>query len=111
MSTRDDRLRELSRLGFSKAVLDLSAGIMVTPLLRDICHEPYYIYQGGTTPSDLELTPIWQDTMMLTAVWVNMGRTEIIEYSLEAPEEFDVIAFTEQGLWAHVFANWAEAWA
>jgi hypothetical protein len=104
------RISDLSRLGFSPPILELSSGRKPHPIFEDICNDPYYIYHGGTTPFNLTIIPIWEEGMTLTAVLENQERNEIIEFSLESPDEFTAIAYCEQGLWANLFASFIDDW-
>jgi hypothetical protein len=110
MLNPETRISELSRLGFSQPVLELSAGGKPHPIFEDICNNPYYFYHGGSTPFNLPIIPIWEEGMMQTAVLETQDRNEIIEFSLESPDEYEVIAYNEQGLWANLFASFIDNW-
>jgi len=111
MLNPDARIADLIRLGFSQAVIDLSSGRKPHPLFAFCCNDPHYIYHGGTTPFDLTIVPIWEDGTVLTAVLENGGAVEIIQFSLEEPDEYWVVAHTEQGLWAYLFGGMLDGWA
>ena len=104
------RISELSRLGFSQPILELSSGRKPHRIFEDICNNPYYIYHGGATPFNFPIIPIWEEGMMLTAVLESQDRNEIIEFSLESPDEYDIIAYNEQGLWANLFISLIDGW-
>ncbi len=112
MLNPETRIAELASLGFSQSVLEMSTERKPHHLFEGLCSDPYYIYHGGTTPFDLPVVPMWEDGMMLTAAWEFEGIKEIIQFSLESPDEYSVIAYTEQGLWADFFASMIDdGWA
>lgn len=104
------RISDLSRLGFSSPILELSSGRKPHQIFEHICNDPYYIYYGGTIPFNLTIIPIWEEGMILTAVLERQERNEIIEFSLENPDQFEIIAYSEQGLWANLFASFIDDW-
>ncbi|MEP6901887.1 MAG: hypothetical protein ABJA66_09060 [Actinomycetota bacterium] len=111
MLNPETRISELSRLGFSQPILELSSGRKPHPIFEDTCNDPYYIYlEGSFIPFDLRVIPLWEAGIKQTAVWEKQDRIEIIEFSLESPEEYEVIAYSEQGLWAYMFAYFIDDW-
>lgn len=111
MLNPETRITELSRLGFSQPILELSSGRKPHSIFDDVCNDPFYIYEGGTTPFEMEVIPIWENGMVLTAAIEKPNGTEIVEYNLEAPEEYEIIAYSEQGLWANLFASFVDGWS
>ncbi|HTK75143.1 MAG TPA: hypothetical protein VL371_07770 [Gemmataceae bacterium] len=100
------RLDTLRRLGLSEALVRQSSGEPVHPLLAFRCQgPPFYSYHGAACPEGPPLAPLWDCGGSVTGVWVRGGRLEFIEFSIEAHEEYTILAHTEQGLWAAVFVN------
>ena len=105
------RIFDLTRLGFSTSILELSAGRKPHPLFQNICNDPYYIYRGGSSPSGLLIVPIWEDGMEVTAALETQGKLQVIRFNLELPNAYSVIAGSEQGLWADLFASLLDGWS
>jgi hypothetical protein len=101
----ETRIPDLRRLGFSQSILDLSQGRIPHEFFEDKLQDPYYIYHAGTTPFDWQVIPIWEESTTATAVVETPDIIQIIEFSLECPEECELVAHSEQGLWAHFFAS------
>ncbi len=111
MLNPETRIADLTRLGFSTPLLELSAGRTPHPLFQHICNDPYYIYHGGSSPSGLQVVPIWEEGMLLTAASETRNGLQIIRFSLELPNAYWVIARSEQGLWADLFASLVDGWS
>jgi hypothetical protein len=111
MLNPETRIADLARLGFSTPLLELSAGRTPHPLFQNICNDPYYIYHGGSSPSGLRIVPIWEEGMLLTAASEIETGLQVIRFSLELPNAYWVIARSEQGLWADLFASLVDGWS
>jgi hypothetical protein len=100
----NERLDTLRRLGMSDPLVRLAAGEPVHPAFGFRCQAPpWYSYRGAGCPAGPPLAPLWDCGDTVTAVWERAGRPEFIEFSIEADEEFWVLAASEQGLWAALF--------
>ena len=111
MLNPDTRIFDLTRLGFSTSILELSAGRKPHSLFQNVCNDPYYIYRGGSSPSGLLIVPIWEDGMEVTAALETQGKLQVIRFNLELPNAYSVIAGSEQGLWADLFASLVDGWS
>jgi hypothetical protein len=104
-----DRLDALRRLGLSPAVVELARGRNQGTAFWFHCAEPYMPFaEGARNPEGPKLVPLWACGDTVTAGRERDGRLEFIEYSMEAPEEYEVIAHTEQGLLATLFISMYE---
>jgi len=100
------RLDVLRQLGLSQALISLSAGKRLHRLLEFSCAgPPFYSYHEADCPDGPPLAPLWDCGDVVTAVWVRDGRTEFIDFDIEAASDYRVLAYSEQGLWASVFMN------
>lgn len=99
------RIDALRRLGLSEPLVRQSAGERLHPLLGFRCQgPPWKSYHGAGCPGGPPLVPLWDCCDTVTGVRGGRpGCVEFIEFSVEAPEEYVILARTEQGLWAVVF--------
>src|SRR5438045_9725621 len=68
------------------------------------------IYACAGAPAGNPLVPMWEDRGGgVTAVRLGETGLEFVEFSIEAPEEYRIVARTEQGLLAHLFITLYEA--
>jgi hypothetical protein len=111
MLNPETRIAELTRLGFSTPLLELSAGRKPHSLFQNICNDPWYIYHGGRGPPGLELVPIWEEGTVVTAALETETGLQIVRFDLELPNAYSVIARSEQGLWADVFVSLLDGWS
>jgi hypothetical protein len=101
-----ERVSFLHRLRLSDVLIQQSSGSSIDPLLAFRCKSPpFFSYHGARCPEGPMLAPLWDCGNTVTAVWLRDGRPEFIEFDIEMPHEYRVIAHTEQGLWATVFVN------
>jgi hypothetical protein len=101
-----NRLDTLRQLGLSDALVRLSAGERLHPLFEFRCQgPPFYSYHDAGCPEGPPVAPLWDCGDSVTGVWVRNGRLEFIEFGIEGHGEYTVLAHTEQGLWATVFAD------
>ena len=107
---QEERLDALRRFGLSGALIRLSAGERLHALFELRCQgPPFYCYHGASCPEGPPLAPLWDWCDSVTGVWMRDGRLEFIRFSLEAVAEYEVLANTEQGLWAGIFVELYEA--
>jgi hypothetical protein len=100
------RIDNLRSLGLSEALIRQSSGDHMHRLFEFRCAgPPFFSYHGAGYPAGALLTPLWDCGDSVTGVWVRDGRLEFIEFSIEDPNKYTVLARTEQGLWTTVFAN------
>jgi hypothetical protein len=102
------RLDKLRQLGLSEDMLRLAVGDPPHQLFDFECVEPYEILpeHGGRPPDPDRFIPLWQDSSgLVIGCWEKAGRVEFIRFSLEWPDEYDVVAYSEQGLLARIFAD------
>src|SRR5712672_2081256 len=100
------RIESLRQLQLSDPLIRQSTGEQLHPLLWYRClGPPYFAYHGANIPEGPLFLPLWDCCDDVTGVWLSSGGLEFIEFSIERPAEFRVLATTEQGLWATVFVN------
>lgn len=101
----DERVAALRRLGISEPLIRLSCGEVLHDQFCTSCvGPPWYIYHGSVpTPDGPALAVLWEWSEQVTGVWRRCGGLEFIRYGFGWPEEFDVLAHTEQGFWATQF--------
>src|SRR4051794_2112896 len=98
------RLTGLREMGVSEAVIRLSAGEVVHELFRFRCQTPpYFVYHGAEPPDGPMFVPIWDCCDTATGAWERDGELEFLEFSIEEPGEYRVLARTEQGFLAALF--------
>jgi hypothetical protein len=103
---RERRLELLRRLGVSDALVRQSAGEELHPLFWFRCQgPPQYSYAGAACPDGPLLIPLWDCDTSVTGVREQGGGLEFLRFSVEEPGDYRVLARTEQGLWATVFAD------
>lgn len=101
---QDQRNAELSRLGASAPLMRLAAGQCLHEAFRDCCLGPArYVYHDARTPDGPPWVPLWDRGTRVCGVRERTGGLEFIEFSVELPVMFEVIAGTEQGFWATRF--------
>lgn len=101
----DERVAALRRLGVSDPLVRLSCGEVLHDQFSVSCvGPPWYVYNDSIpTPDGPPLAVLWEWSEQLTGVWRRGGGLEFIRYGFGSPEEFKVLARTEQGFWATQF--------
>jgi hypothetical protein len=101
----DERVAVLRRLGVSDPLIRLSCGEVLHDQLSGSCvGPPWYVYHGSIpTPDGPPLVVLWEWSEEVTGVWQRGSGLEFIRYGFGGPEEFEVLARTEQGFWATQF--------
>jgi len=108
--SRRQRLEALRRLGISQAVIELAAGRNRRAAFDYHCQPPYMIYGCIVVPAGDPLVPLWEDRGGgVTAVRPGETGLEFVEFSVETPENYRIVARTEQGLLAQLFVTVYEA--
>lgn len=101
---QDQRMAELRRLGASAPLMRLAAGECLHEAFRDGCLGPArYVDHGAKAPEGPPWIPLWGRGTRVSGARQRSGGLEFIEFSIEAPDAFDVVAGTEQGFWATRF--------
>lgn len=104
------RLGALRSLGISDAVIALAAGENRRATFDYHCTLPYMVYGCPDTPAGDPLVPLWEDRGGgVTAVRRAETGLEFLQFSVEAPGDYQIAARTEQGLLAHLFITLYEA--
>ena len=99
-----ERIATLRRWGISEPVIRLSCGERLHDLFRISCHgPPYYVYHEAEVPDGPPFAPFWEFAEGVTGVWRQGGGLEFIAFDVEGPEEYWVLAHTEQGFLAGLF--------
>jgi hypothetical protein len=100
----DQRVAALRRLGISEPVIRLSCGENLHDLFSIGCEgPPRRVYHQAEVPDGPPFIPFWEFADSVTGLWVAAdGRLEFIQFDVEAPDEFRVLAHTEQGFLAAV---------
>jgi len=102
------RLAELRRLGISEPLVRLAFGERLHPAF-DPCFvgPPRRVYRRPedqvSVPDGPPLVPLWSFGDGVQGVWEVEGGLEFIDYDVEAPERYQVVARTEQGFLAWMF--------
>jgi hypothetical protein len=100
----DQRMAELQRLGASVALLQLAAGVCIHAAFGGSClGPPYYVYHGAGVPDGPAFVPLWDHCSRVCGMRRRPDGVEFIEFSIEAPRDFKILATTEQGFWASRF--------
>lgn len=101
---KDLRMAALQGLGVSVPLRRLAAGECIHEAFRGHClGPPFYAYHRAGVPAGPPLIPLWDSGDTVFGVWEKADGLEFIEFSIEAPEEFELVARTEQGFWATRF--------
>lgn len=100
----DERVAALRRRGLSDPLVRLSCGEVLHDQFSLSCvGPPWYVYHGSVpTPDGPPLAVLWEWSEKVTGIWWR-GGLEFIQYRFGWPEEFEVLARTEQGFWATQF--------
>lgn len=98
------RIPALSQLGLSPALLQMASGQFPHPELASCSSgPPYYLYRGALAPAGPQVLPLWDIGDQVIAVRAHASGLEYICFSIEAPDEVERLATTEQGFWATQF--------
>ncbi|WP_157754024.1 hypothetical protein [Lysobacter capsici] len=98
------RLPALSQLGVSPALLQMASGQLPHPALVSCSSgAPYYLYHGAEAPDGPQVLPLWDIGDQVIAIRAQASGLEYICFSIEAPDEVEQLATTEQGFWATQF--------
>lgn len=102
--TQDRRMAALGELGVSGPMRRLAAGECLHEAFGGCClGPPFYAYRGAAVPEGPPLVPLWDRDSRVAAVWRQPDGLAFIEFSIEDPGAFEVLARTEQGFWASRF--------
>ncbi|MDQ0042450.1 hypothetical protein J2W33_003357 [Variovorax boronicumulans] len=100
----DLRMAALQGLGLSEPLMRLAAGECIHDAFRGRClGPPFHVYHRAGVPTGPPLIPLWDSGDIVFGVWEKADALEFIEFSIETPEEFELVAKTEQGFWAARF--------
>lgn len=105
---KDTRLSQLRALGVAEQLIEVAAGTRTHPWLWYRCLAPPELcYLGGALPPvGPPFIPLWESRGgSVTGVWSLLDGCEFLRFNVEAPEEPDFLARTEQGLWATLFVG------
>lgn len=98
------RTPALSQLGLSPALLQMASGQYPHPALASCSSgTPYYLYHGAEAPAGPQVLPLWDIGDQVIAVRAQASGLEYICFSIEAPDDVERLATTEQGFWATQF--------
>ncbi|MCT8173482.1 hypothetical protein [Variovorax sp. CY25R-8] len=101
---RDRRMAALRELGVSEPMQRLAAGECLHEAFRGCClGPPFYVDGGAAVPEGPPLVPLWERDSRVAAVWHQHDGLAFIEFSIEDPGAFEVLARSEQGFWASRF--------
>lgn len=107
--SKGDRLNVLRDLNLSEPVLKLASGQCIHTAFEYCCESLYEIYHGGEGPTGLTIAPLWQHGDSVTAVdLTTQGQVRFLEFSIEGPDEYWVLATTEQGMLGQLFISLLE---
>jgi hypothetical protein len=99
------RVGTLRKWGISEPLIRLSCGEELNELFNDSCQgPPWYVYRGSVAPPrGPALAVLWEWCESVTGVWRRKAGLEFIKFGFGWPEEYEVLARTEQGFWATQF--------
>jgi hypothetical protein len=100
-----ERIATLRAWGISEPLIRLSCGEVVHEQFRVSClGPPWHIYHGSVaSPNGPPLAALWELSDQVFGVWRRGGGLEFIRYGFEGPNDFEILANTEQGFWAAQF--------
>ena len=101
----NERVATLREWGVSEPLIQLSCGESVHEQFDDHCKgPPWYVYRGSVpTPAGPPLAVLWEWSERVTGVRRRRSGLEYIRYGLGRPEEYELLARSEQGFWAAQF--------
>lgn len=99
-----NRMAALGQLGLSPALLQMASGQFPHPALASCSSgSAYYLYHGASAPDGPQVLALWDIGDQVIAVRTRANGLEYICFSIEAPDEVEPLAMTEQGFWATQF--------
>jgi hypothetical protein len=100
-----ERVSTLRQWGVSDPLIRLSTGEVLHDQFNDAClGPPWYVYHGSVrAPDGPPLAVLWEWSEQVTGVWQQADGLEFIRYGFGRPDEFEVLAHTEQGFWVTQF--------
>ena len=103
-----ERVTTLREWGLSEPLIRLARGEDVHPQFRfGFQGPPRYIYhcsdRSVRPPRGPRFAPLWEFSERVTGVWRRGISLEFLRFSFGDPQEYEVLARTEQGFWAVVF--------
>lgn len=104
------RIAELNAMGFTGGCLKLAGGRKPSGFV-DLCRVPYRIYTAFQVPCGPRVVPMWESAHSTTTTLARRhgdATLEIIEYNLESPDTWSVVAHNEQGALARCFLRVAD---
>jgi len=104
------RPAQLERLGLSTGLQALSSGECIDEVFRFQCvGPPLHAYSSAGVPDGPVMTPVWDRDDLVVGVRETPEGLEFVVYGIEAPQNFSVLARTEQGFWVVQFDSLYEA--
>jgi hypothetical protein len=102
----EERVAMLRELGASESLIRLACGEDLHPQLSDgYKGPPWYLYHGEIgAPKGFRFCGLWEFCDRATGVRKRRrGGIEFIRYAFGSPDEYTVLARSEQGFWAVAF--------
>ena len=99
------RVPTLREWGISEPLIRLSCGEELHTAISIGCQgPPWYVYHGSVNPPrGPALAVLWEWSEQVTGVWRQKAGLEFIRFGFGCPDEFEVLAHTEQGFWVTQF--------
>jgi hypothetical protein len=92
------RVTALRQLGISEPIIRLSCGEHIHNLFSISCEgPPWYVYHNAEVAKGPLFIPLWEFAESVTGRWACDGRLVFIEFDVEAPDNYWVMARSEQG--------------
>jgi hypothetical protein len=103
--TREQSREQLQGLGLPEVATRIFDGPPPHPALRDICASPEHVFAPGTRLPAMEVIPLWESGIEVTAVASGSAPSSFIQFSLERPDDVEVLGTSFQAAAADVLVE------
>ena len=100
--TREQSRERLQGLGLPGVAMRIFDGPVPHPALRDTCDNPEHVFAPGTQLPPKDIIPLWESGVRVTAIESGPPPVRFVRFSLERPDEVEVLGTSFQSAAADV---------